>query len=482
MGTTRTAGLDRTYFSVASILDVALIAFCIALAMLIRFGTITDADLRPMIGTWVLMSVAVLTGSAVESLYVARTTSNRTLHFYRMARLALVTMAFYVLFVYAVKFPARLFVVSRAAVLLVFVLWLWLYLLLRILLLPHLVTLFLKLSRRKRISLLFCGDDRAIRRVGAVFRKSPIYRHMIVPVGSCDACGLPMDERLGFYMRRAEELGATQICVVDEQAEYGDIAAFVMECRKRGIPLVFYSPHFRTLRYYDPWLSFEDIGAMPFLYGPWSATAEVAWRVVDLVFASIAVLVLSPLLLAIAIAVKLSGRGPVLFVQERVCRDMKRLRFPKFRSMTAGTRKSEEAHREYFRRYVEGKPMETDDNGEAVYKLDQRQRITAVGRIIRKTSLDELPQVFCVISGSMSLVGPRPCIPYELEHYSDWQKQRFTVKPGLTGVWQVYGRSRLPFGAAQFLDFCYVFQRSFSMNVRLVLKTFPVILFGRGGM
>ena len=107
--------------------------------------------------------------------------------------------------------------------------------------------------------------------------------------------------------------------------------------------------------------------------------------------------------------------------------------------------------------------------------------MTWTGRIIRKTSIDALPQFLNVLKGDMSLVGPRPCIAYEMDYYRDWQRYRFSVRPGLTGVWQVYGRSRLPFDAAQFLDLCYALKRSTGLNIRLLLKTIPVVLFGRGG-
>ena len=436
-----------------------------------------------MIGTWIFYCLGVLTGSAVESLYVARTTANKTMHFYRIARLALTATAAYVLFVYAIKFPPRLFVASRAVVLLLFVIWLWMYVLVRILALPHLLGFCFRLFRCRKIRLLYCGDPKVIRNIRKTLANSALYRAVLVVAGECDACEKSPEDRLSFYFSRVGETGANQMCVVDEDADFGLIAAFVMECRKRGLPVVFYSPRFIDLRFYDSWLSSSSIGAMPFFHGAWTKTGEAVWRIVDFLAALLAILVLSPILIAVAALVKLTSRGPVLFVQKRVCKDMQVHDFPKFRSMLEGRdERAERAHKEYFRKYAEGKAVDRDENGEGVYKLDQTKRVTAIGRVIRRMSIDELPQVFCVLGGSMSVVGPRPCIPYELEHYSTWQLERFGIKPGLTGTWQVYGRSRLPFDAAQFLDFCYVYRRSYAMNVRLVLKTFPVMLFGRGGV
>ena len=142
----------------------------------------------------------------------------------------------------------------------------------------------------------------------------------------------------------------------------------------------------------------------------------------------------------------------------------------------------EESHREYFRKYVNGNAAKKTKNGE-VFKKVSSDTVTTVGRIIRRTSLDELPQIFNVLRGDMTIVGPRPCISYELEHYNnDWLQKRFTVKPGLTGIWQVYARSRLEFKKSQFLDFIYVISRSDGMNIRLILKTVPVMFFSKGGI
>ena len=135
-------------------------------------------------------------------------------------------------------------------------------------------------------------------------------------------------------------------------------------------------------------------------------------------------------------------------------------------------------HKEYFAKYARG----FSSGKPETFKLDQKNRITNVGRLIRKTSIDEFPQLFNVLRGEMTIVGPRPCIPYELEFYKSWQKRRFTVKPGLTGIWQVYGRSRLPFDHAQFLDFLYTIDMSYSLDFRLLMKTVPVILLGKGGV
>ena len=120
-------------------------------------------------------------------------------------------------------------------------------------------------------------------------------------------------------------------------------------------------------------------------------------------------------------------------------------------------------------------------NGNGSTKVVNESRITSVGRFIRKTSLDELPQLFNVIKGDMSLVGPRPCLPYEWEHYEEWHKKRLDITPGCTGIWQVSGRSLVAFDDMVVLDFYYIRNASLFLDIQLLFKTIPVMVFGKGG-
>ena len=161
---------------------------------------------------------------------------------------------------------------------------------------------------------------------------------------------------------------------------------------------------------------------------------------------------LSPVFLAVAVAIKLTSKGPILFKQERIGQYGVGFTFLKFRSMHF--RNDPKIHREYVRKLISGKDdcKQADDNGGA-YKLQNDPRITPVGKFLRRTSLDELPQFFNVLRGDMSLVGPRPPIPYETEAYDVWHRRRFfEAKPGITGLWQVKGRSRVKFDDMVRLD------------------------------
>jgi exopolysaccharide biosynthesis polyprenyl glycosylphosphotransferase len=196
----------------------------------------------------------------------------------------------------------------------------------------------------------------------------------------------------------------------------------------------------------------------------------------DILLACIMAFVLLPLFLAIALAIKLNSKGPVLFKQTRIGKDGRPFGFYKFRSMTVSG-DSDKMREEKLRAFIrEGK---TDAEGTT--KIVDEKRVTSVGRFIRRTSLDELPQLFNVIKGDMSLVGPRPCLPYEWNNYSEWHKKRLSVTPGCTGVWQVLGRSRVSFRDMVLLDLYYVHNRSFTLDIWLLLKTVPVMLFGTGG-
>lgn len=203
-------------------------------------------------------------------------------------------------------------------------------------------------------------------------------------------------------------------------------------------------------------------------------------RVIDLLASSLGLLVLSPVLIAIAIAIKLSSRGPVLFRQQRVGRFGVPFTCLKFRSMHVNN--DPRIHIDYVRQFISGKlsPGHVQSNG-SVYKITKDPRLTRVGQFLRKTSLDELPQIINVVRGEMSLVGPRPPIPYELEAYDIWHRRRLLeVKPGITGLWQVTGRSRLPFDEMVRLDLQYATRWSLWLDFKILLRTPRAVFSGEG--
>ena len=204
-------------------------------------------------------------------------------------------------------------------------------------------------------------------------------------------------------------------------------------------------------------------------------------RGLDLFGSLIGLLLFSPLMALTALAIKVSSPGPVIFKQIRLGRKGKRFPFYKFRSMEVNN--DDRVHREYLANLIEGnhKALNSGKGDEPFFKIKNDTRITTVGRIIRKLSIDELPQFFNVLKGEMSLVGPRPPIPYEVEKYKSWHLRRILeIKPGITGLWQVDGRSRTTFDEMVRLDLRYVKDWSFWLDIKILLKTVLAVLETKG--
>lgn len=192
-------------------------------------------------------------------------------------------------------------------------------------------------------------------------------------------------------------------------------------------------------------------------------------RCLDVLVSLAALVLLSPLLALVALAIKATDGGPVLFWQTRVGRHGREFRFPKFRSMAVDAEARKSAL------------LASNQHGAGVtFKMKRDPRITPVGRLIRKLSIDELPQLFLVLIGEMSLVGPRPPVPSEVGRYSLSDRRRLEVRPGLTCIWQVSGRSDIPFERQVALDVEYIESRGMWVDLGLLLRTVPAVLLGRG--
>lgn len=193
-------------------------------------------------------------------------------------------------------------------------------------------------------------------------------------------------------------------------------------------------------------------------------------RTLDLTLLLPALLLLAPLLALVAIAIKLGDGGPVLYWQRRVGRFGREFAFPKFRSM----RVDADA--------VRAQLLTANQHGQdgVTFKMKRDPRVTAVGRLIRRTSIDELPQLWCVLRGEMSLVGPRPPLVSEVQRYSLADRERLLVTPGLTCIWQVSGRSEVPFPEQVRMDLNYIRQPSLWADIKLLAKTLPAVIGGRG--
>ncbi|MGB7437310.1 MAG: sugar transferase [Candidatus Acidiferrum sp.] len=203
-------------------------------------------------------------------------------------------------------------------------------------------------------------------------------------------------------------------------------------------------------------------------------------RVIDVFGSLLALIVLSPLFAIIALAIKWTSDGPVLFVQERLGQHGKKFRFLKFRSMRTDC--DSKIHQEYVTRFIAGDASLAEGAGSApTFKIQKDPRVTSIGSILRKTSLDELPQFWNVLRGEMSLVGPRPPLEYEFKAYDIWHRRRvLEIKPGITGLWQVEGRSRTQFDEMVRMDLKYARAWSLWLDVEILLRTPVAVITGNG--
>ncbi|MDX9720456.1 MAG: sugar transferase [Myxococcota bacterium] len=192
-------------------------------------------------------------------------------------------------------------------------------------------------------------------------------------------------------------------------------------------------------------------------------------RGADIAGASMMLIVLSPVFGAVALAIKLTDNGPVLFWQKRIGQYGEPFDFPKFRSMVANAEQ------------LKAKLLAQNDHGDGItFKMKRDPRVTWIGRLIRKTSIDELPQLINVLRGEMSLVGPRPPVPGEVARYTQKDRRRLEVKPGLTCIWQVSGRGDIPFPEQVELDVRYIESQSIRQDLTILLQTIPAVLLGKG--
>ena len=205
------------------------------------------------------------------------------------------------------------------------------------------------------------------------------------------------------------------------------------------------------------------------LHATRDSTYRFAKRTIDVAFAATLMILSSPLLLVIATAIKLTDRGPVLYWQERVGLWGEHFAFPKFRSMVVGADRMVETL------------IDQNHHGQSItFKMKHDPRVTWIGRFIRRFSLDEFPQLWCVLRGQMSLVGPRPALPREVNNYTPAHRRRLGVRPGLTCIWQVSGRADVPFEGQVQMDVEYVDSHNLWLDLKLVASTIPAILSGRG--
>src|ERR1700741_576614 len=274
--------------------------------------------------------------------------------------------------------------------------------------------------------------------------------------------------------------GANEVIIADADVNADTLFEVMMRCgRRRGVEFRIAPSLFNCL---PRKTEIDQIGVLPMIRlfrEPLSNGARILKRTFDLIVSALAIVLLLPLWLLVALVIKLDSKGPVFYTQERVGMDGRLFLLYKFRTMKAGA--DSQLHREYQKAFIAGRAeANLGDDSKPTYKLLTDPRITRIGKLLRRTSLDEVPQLLNVLSGDMSVVAHGPPIPYEVEAYELWHRKRLDMKPGLTGLWQVSGRNRLPFEEMVRLDLFYIENWSLLLDLKIILRTGFVMIAGEG--
>lgn len=267
-----------------------------------------------------------------------------------------------------------------------------------------------------------------------------------------------------------------EIIIALDDIDYSNLLNLIEECNKLNINVKISSPLFGIV---PKKIFIEEYSKIPVINVSHNFSNRFTLffkRIMDFIASVVLLIILSPVFIIIGISIKLTSKGKVIFSQIRIGKDGKPFKFYKFRSMS-GNEDSDVDRKNMMLDFIKNGKIQ--ENGST--KIIDEKRITKIGKFIRKTSFDELPQLFNVLKGDMSLVGPRPSLPYEYNNYDEWQKKRHNVLPGCTGIWQVTGRSNVSFKDSVILDLFYVKNMTPWLDIHILLKTIPVMILLKGG-
>ncbi len=340
---------------------------------------------------------------------------------------------------------------------------------------PHLVMRTLR--RQNAIKVLLVGDGPVASHIASLLGQS--YGYTVTHLAALtpqDVTPTAQSDREGLESL-LQQLRPDEVVLAREGRPAGSISDLLNLCNEYRVPWHFV-PTLDQLVFSN--VRTHVVGGLPLIGVP-SCTLSgldlAIKRVIDIVVASTIMVCTAPLFAAIWLAVRLTSPGPAFFVQRRIGQKGRTFDCYKFRTMYIGEHDS--VHRDYAAKWISNLAYAHAEN-QKTFKIVDDPRVTRVGRMLRRYSLDELPQLLNVLKGDMSLVGPRPALAYELEMYKDWHKERLQGIPGLTGLWQVAGRNQLSFDEMVKLDLEYLRNWSASQDLRLILKTVPSVLTGTG--
>ena len=264
--------------------------------------------------------------------------------------------------------------------------------------------------------------------------------------------------------------GVTRVVLAFSRSTHEDVLALVRSAGLRDVYVSIVPRYFEIIAANVGIADVEGISVFELPVAGLSRFALATKRAFDLCLTIPALIILSPFLLVIAIAIKLDSSGPVFFRQARTGRDDEQFEIVKFRTMVVGAEQMR----------MSGDLADENESSGPLFKIRQDPRVTRVGRVLRRFSIDELPQLFNVVSGKMSLVGPRPFVVYEDDKIDGWARRRLDLTPGITGLWQVLGRNDIAYDEMVKLDYLYVTNWSLWWDMKLLLRTIPIV-FGRSG-
>jgi exopolysaccharide biosynthesis polyprenyl glycosylphosphotransferase len=292
--------------------------------------------------------------------------------------------------------------------------------------------------------------------------------------------GYPVLDTIDGVRSAVEMFDVDQISVAIPSLDQNATLEMMSRCMRAGVPTKLVGDAFHALATDTVVEMVDGIPTIALRESSFRGFGLVMKRWMDVTASALMLIILAPLFGLISILIKVLSPGPILFRQTRAGKGGEGFELYKFRTMLHNS--DESVHRQYAENLISGKDMKLKDkySDQKVFKLTDDPRITSVGKILRRTSLDELPQLINVLKGEMSLVGPRPPIAYELNHYREWHKKRLEAKPGLTGLWQVSGRSSVPFDEMVLLDLYYIDHWSLLTDLEIMLRTIPVVLLGKG--
>jgi len=425
------------------VLDLISVFFAFHFSMLSRYGGCHNSSFWYTFGFLCVITFCIF---LYQNLYDRKRYVNQTKIFLNTVLSSFYVVIFYILMTFFTKL--EMLELSRIVILIFLVYFLTFNIVLRFLLAPFAFEKWFGNNRRRR-SVEVSASKQS--------QKNYIRRFLSQPIHGFRYCDKETEEctDTAFVWCHCSKLGDVYKRIRNELDEYPLVEAVI--------------PAFKNLRMEFSWARIDGKPIWEFSRRNSSKLSELIIRIFDIIGSLLAISVFGIPMLVSALIIRIESGSPILFKQERIGKDGKPFIFLKFRSMKNGN--VNRTHESYMKTLIKGKRK-----GGEIFKTDDDKRITRFGRFLRKTSFDEMPQFFNVLKGDMSIVGPRPPISYEVEMYEDWHKDRMKIKPGITGAWQVFGRSSLPFDKSVFLDLYYVKNRSILLNLYLCLKTIPRIL------